>query len=161
MERCWEHTANHLLQTSSRLPQIQNSPGWFLEIYLVSPKDSFRRKLRCRCRTSVWLPAKRGPSPCFSGNFSLFVSYFLPVIEFLRGFTLKFLTKRKESLILVSPGTLLSGKCPNRKPCGCGGIGRRAGFRCLWASARGGSTPLIRIGLAYRIARGSGESFNR
>ncbi len=29
-------------------------------------------------------------------------------------------------------------------PRGCGGIGRRAGFRCLWASARGGSTPLIR-----------------
>ena len=34
-------------------------------------------------------------------------------------------------------------KRPRRR--GCGGIGRRAGFRCLWASARGGSTPLIRI----------------
>ncbi len=28
---------------------------------------------------------------------------------------------------------------------GCGGIGRRAGFRCLWGQPRGGSTPLIRI----------------
>ncbi len=43
-------------------------------------------------------------------RFSLFVSYFLPVIEFLTGFTLKPLTKRQESLILVSPKTLLSGK---------------------------------------------------
>ncbi len=34
---------------------------------------------------------------------------------------------------------------PQRRACGCGGIGRRAGFRCLWALARGGSTPLIRI----------------
>jgi len=37
----------------------------------VSPKDSFRRKLRCRFRTSVWFPAKRGPSPCLSGNLPL------------------------------------------------------------------------------------------
>ena len=27
---------------------------------------------------------------------------------------------------------------------GCGGTGRRAGFRSLWAQPRGGSTPLIR-----------------
>jgi len=44
----------------------------------VSPKDSavrrpvdFRRKLRCFCRTSVWLPAKRVPSLCLSGNLPL------------------------------------------------------------------------------------------
>jgi Phage integrase family len=30
-------------------------------------------------------------------------------------------------------------------PRGCGGIGRRARFRSVWASARGGSSPLIRI----------------
>jgi hypothetical protein len=30
-------------------------------------------------------------------------------------------------------------------PCGCGGTGRRAGFRSRWASALGGSTPLARI----------------
>ncbi len=29
--------------------------------------------------------------------------------------------------------------------CGCGGIGRRAGFRCLFPYGSGGSTPLIRI----------------
>ena len=28
---------------------------------------------------------------------------------------------------------------------GCGGTGRRAGFRCLWAYTRVGSTPIIRI----------------
>ena len=71
------------------------------------------------------------------------------ICKFLVSFVLqrpiKFLTKRQESLILLPPKTLLSGKCANRKSCGCGGIGRRAGFRCLWASARGGSTPLIRI----------------
>ena len=27
---------------------------------------------------------------------------------------------------------------------GCGGIGRRAGFRCQWGQPRGGSNPLIR-----------------
>ena len=31
------------------------------------------------------------------------------------------------------------------RPRGCGGIGRRARFRSVWASARGGSSPLIRI----------------
>ena len=35
---------------------------------------------------------------------------------------------------------------------GCGGIGRRAGFRCLCPSGRGGSTPLIRIVLVFRVA---------
>src|SRR5205823_10963717 len=30
-------------------------------------------------------------------------------------------------------------------PRGCGGIGRRARFRSVWAKARGGSSPLIRI----------------
>ena len=30
-------------------------------------------------------------------------------------------------------------------PRGCGGIGRRARFRSVWASARGGSSPLIRM----------------
>jgi hypothetical protein len=45
---------------------------------------------------------------------------------------LKLLTKREKALVFVSY-------------CGCGGTGRRAGFRCLWALARGGSTPLIRI----------------
>jgi len=34
-------------------------------------------KLRCRFRTSVWLPAKRGPSPCLSGNLPLFRSEIL------------------------------------------------------------------------------------
>ncbi len=29
------------------------------------------RKLRCRFRTSVWLAAKRGPSPCLAGNLPL------------------------------------------------------------------------------------------
>jgi hypothetical protein len=28
--------------------------------------------------------------------------------------------------------------------CGCGGIGRRAGFRSLWERSRGGSSPLAR-----------------
>ena len=32
------------------------------------------------------------------------------------------------------------------RSCGCGGIGRRAGFRCQWGQPRGGSSPLIRIG---------------
>jgi hypothetical protein len=32
------------------------------------------------------------------------------------------------------------------KPRGCGGIGRRAGFRCLCPSGRGGSSPLSRMG---------------
>jgi hypothetical protein len=31
------------------------------------------------------------------------------------------------------------------RPRGCGGIGRRARFRSVWAKARGGSSPLIRI----------------
>ena len=31
--------------------------------------------------------------------------------------------------------------------CGCGGIGRRAGFRCQWGQPRGGSNPLIRTSL--------------
>ena len=48
--------------------------------------------------------------------------------------------KHKKSLTLGQKGIKL------RFCCGCGGIGRRAGFRCLWALARGGSTPLIRIG---------------
>ncbi len=51
----------------------------YKRLYPISPKDSaarhllrdFRRKLRCRFRTSVWLPAKRGPSPCLSGNLPL------------------------------------------------------------------------------------------
>lgn len=33
---------------------------------------------------------------------------------------------------------------PTRCSRGCGGIGRRAGFRCLWGQPRGGSSPLIR-----------------
>ena len=40
----------------------------------------------------------------------------------------------------------------SEKRCGCGGIGRRAGFRCLWALAHGGSTPLIRIVLVSRVS---------
>src|SRR5690349_2492405 len=38
------------------------------------------------------------------------------------------------------------------RPRGCGGIGRRARFRSVWASARGGSSPLIRITQPQRIA---------
>src|SRR3954452_11804023 len=36
-----------------------------------------------------------------------------------------------------------TGKLP--APRGCGGTGRRARFRSVWARARGGSTPLSRI----------------
>ncbi len=39
------------------------------------------------------------------------------------------------------------------QPRGCGGTGRRAGFRCLCPSGRGGSTPLSRIGIDGGIAR--------
>ena len=38
-------------------------------------------------------------------------------------------------------------------PRGCGGIGRRARFRSVWASARGGSSPLIRIARSGRLWR--------
>src|SRR5579884_3631336 len=38
-------------------------------------------------------------------------------------------------------------------PRGCGGIGRRARFRSVWAQARGGSSPLIRIGLVAHPQR--------
>ena len=38
----------------------------------------------------------------------------------------------------------------NVPPRGCGGIGRRARFRSVWAKARGGSSPLIRIAVASR-----------
>ncbi len=38
------------------------------------------------------------------------------------------------------------------RPRGCGGIGRRARFRSVWAKARGGSSPLIRtLGASLRI----------
>lgn len=40
---------------------------------------------------------------------------------------------------------------PPRLFCGCGGIGRRAGFRYLWANARGGSTPLIRMAASFLL----------
>jgi hypothetical protein len=45
---------------------------------------------------------------------------------------------------------------------GCGGTGRRAGFRSLWVQPRGGSTPLIRITSplflrAFRINSGLNE----
>src|SRR4051794_25810061 len=46
-------------------------------------------------------------------------------------------------------------------PRGCGGIGRRARFRSVWASARGGSSPLIRIarlnGFELCLLDGDGE----
>src|SRR3954447_6518366 len=38
-------------------------------------------------------------------------------------------------------------------PRGCGGIGRRARFRSVWASARGGSSPLIRIARLEELER--------
>ena len=75
--------------------------------------------------------------------------------------SIKLLTKCRKLLILVSLEPYLAKRTQNENPCGCGGIGRRAGFRCLCPLGRGGSTPLIRIGLSYRIARGSGKSFNR
>jgi hypothetical protein len=68
------------------------------------------------------------------------------ICEFVTG-RLKSLTKCKKLLILLFIGTLFYTQHESKKTCGCGGIGRRAGFRCLWALARGGSTPLIRIGL--------------
>src|SRR5204862_130109 len=37
------------------------------------------------------------------------------------------------------------GEATMRPSRGCGGIGRRARFRSVWAKARGGSSPLIRI----------------
>ena len=44
------------------------------------------------------------------------------------------------------------------RPRGCGGIGRRARFRSVWASARGGSSPLIRI--ARRARRGGYSGYD-
>jgi hypothetical protein len=41
------------------------------------------------------------------------------------------------------------------RPRGCGGIGRRARFRSVWAKARGGSSPLIRIARSGSEARGA------
>ncbi len=59
--------------------------------------------------------------------------------------SIKLLTKRRKPLILVLVGPHWAERTQNWNPCGCGGIGRRAGFRCLCPSGRGGSTPLIRI----------------
>lgn len=42
---------------------------------------------------------------------------------------------------------------PEETHCGCGGIGRRAGFRSQWGQPRGGSTPLSRISLSGRHLR--------
>ncbi len=117
-----------------------DSPEWFLKIYTIE-----------LCVTNGIQGGTLKPWPEFvEGLFGgaladkscLFCKF---LVSFVLQRPLKFLTKRKEPLLLESPGKLFSGKCVNRKPCGCGGIGRRAGFRCLWASARGGSTPLIRI----------------
>lgn len=33
--------------------------------------------------------------------------------------------------------------CTIRENCRGGGIGRHAGFRCLWGKTRGGSSPLL------------------
>ena len=117
-----------------------DSPEWFLKIYTIE-----------LCVTNGIQGGTLKPWPefvegLFGGGLADKACLFCKFsVSFVLQRPLKFLTKRKEPLLLVSPGKLLSGKCVNRKPCGCGGIGRRAGFRCLWASARGGSTPLIRI----------------
>ena len=58
----------------------------------------------------------------------------------------------EKQAIRVKQGKLANLDIRDSETCrGCGGIGRRAGFRCLWASARGGSTPLIRISLRVDI----------
>lgn len=38
-----------------------------------------------------------------------------------------------------------------RVSCRGGGIGRHAGFRCLWGNTRGGSSPLLGIIFIYLI----------
>src|SRR5512132_3298623 len=38
------------------------------------------------------------------------------------------------------------------RPRGCGGIGRRARFRSVWGKPRGGSSPLIRIGISCGLS---------
>jgi hypothetical protein len=63
-----EFNAGKMMAISSAIIAITTRSS--ISVNPVNPKDSaerrplrdFRRKLRCRFRTSVWLPAKRGPS---------------------------------------------------------------------------------------------------
>ena len=52
---------------------------------------------------------------------------------------------RRRRLDTVHASAGLRAPATLSRPRGCGGIGRRARFRSVWAKARGGSSPLIRI----------------
>ena len=67
------------------------------------------RKLRCRFRTSVWLPAKRGPSPCLSDNLPLWRSC-APMVLYswsLMTFALVLRSLSPDVLLCSSAGGLL------------------------------------------------------
>ena len=71
--------------------------------------------------------------------------------------------RRKRAAWYARPGRLAMTRSGyTDRPRGCGGIGRRARFRSVWASARGGSSPLIRIAFSdtchCRIGAGGSDS---
>src|SRR5207248_4441149 len=51
-----------------------------------------------------------------------------------------------------------NGRGYNARARGCGGIGRRARFRSVWGRPRGGSSPLIRIGVSGGFRAQSGAN---